>query len=88
MLLQQLCHENNLCNVSLTLRHMLDDLKSLPFQEGGVSSFRYPSEKEEVHGKSIPGSLEVQEITYLHILKVCPSYQGKRERKNVNITNI
>lgn len=89
MLLQQLCHENNLCNVSLTLQHMLDDLKSLPFQEGGVSSFRYPTEKEAVHGKSIPGSLEVQEITYLHILKVCPGYQRKRERKkNVNITNI
>lgn len=32
MLLQQLCHENNFCNVSLTLQHTLDDLKSLPFQ--------------------------------------------------------
>lgn len=60
---------------------MPDVFKSLPFQERGVSSFRYPIEKVDVHRKSILRSLEVQEITYLLILKVFASYQRKRERK-------
>lgn len=33
---------------------MLDHLKSLSCQEGGTRSFRYPTEKVDVHGMNIP----------------------------------